>query len=322
MNCIHPSIINDRGSKRAVRCGRCAWCRKKLRDEWFVRFLVHSLKNTCFFTTLTYAEDYVPTRFVDCSTGETFVVRSPHDDYIFEGYDRIGSVPLLQDWQNYMKRVRKRLVLPLKYFFVSEYGSQFGRVHYHALIWCNDPGVSSVLTSEWPFGGSVVEPAQVGSLKYVTKYILKGSNHKSFDLRDDNIKSNSAGIGGDLWPKLVKFYLSPNFTNSFHYLGSIHAFPLYYKKKIRDLIDYNSDSVEIKYVRNNENKIVVKNLHCETLQKLDEQRSMPEINDNDLIHQIMRLKVKDLPSYLVELYNRDCGKQYQISNKTNLNLEL
>lgn len=312
MKCIHPTVINCNGSKRLVPCGRCAWCRKRKRDEWFLRFLVQSMKQPCYFVTLTYEDSQIPIRYVSLDTGETFVCRGLFED---DEFVSVGSVPFLADFQKYLKRYRANTGKKLKYFFVSEYGHLYGRVHYHFLAWSDDD--ISDIGKDWYFGESVVVPASIGAMKYVTKYILKGSNHKSTDLRDSNLMSCSNGIGGDFWQELVSKYKSPNFTNTFQYLGSFHAFPQYWKKKIREQIDYDSDMVVIKFSRDNDGNIVVKNLHCKELQELDQLRSIPEINDNDLLHQLLKLKIKDLPSYIQELYSRDYDKQVEINTKLN-----
>lgn len=322
MKCIHPTVISDgKGSRRMVPCGRCAWCRKKKRDEWFVRFLSESMKTPCYFLTLTYEDSQIPTRFVDLESGETFIVRGVHDDFVSDILGRVGSVPYLKDWQDFIKRVRKHIdsnATPLKYFFVSEYGHLYGRVHYHALVWCDNDVVSSALVDEWPFGDSVSEPANIGSMKYVTKYILKGSDKKSVDLRDDNIKSNSAAIGANLWPNLIKHYVSDDYESTFRYLGSYHAFPAYFKKKIRQHLDDISDSVAIEIVKDSKGAWKVKNKHCRLVQELDEKRQLPEINENDVVHSLIRLKVQDMPHYYQELYMRDYNKQFEINSKTNL----
>ena len=319
MKCIHPTVISDgKGSKRLVPCGCCAWCRKRKRDEWFVRFLAHSLKTPCYFLTLTYEDSYLPVRFVNLGDGETFVVRGLHDDYISDEIARVGSVPYLKDWQDYMKRVRKRASSKCKFFFVSEYGHLYGRVHYHALVWSDDDSISSILVDEWPFGDAYNEPAGIGSMKYVTKYILKGSDKHSLDLRDDNIKTNSSGIGANLWPELIRHYKSDNYEATFQYFGSFHAFPAYFKKKIREHLDNISNSVDIDIVKDSKGIYKVKNKHCKEVQRLDEARQIPEINDQDLVHSLLRLKVKDAPFYLYELYMKDYNKQFEINNKTNL----
>lgn len=318
MKCIHPTLINDKGSKRLVPCGRCAWCRKRKRDEWFVRFLAESMKRPCYFVTLTYEDNFIPTRFVDFDSGETFVFRGWHDDYIDDVIGRVGSVPLLDDWQKYIKRVRKHSSIPLSYFFVSEYGKIHGRVHYHSLIWSADPGISSILVDEWPFGDSVAEAANIGSMKYVTKYILKGSDKKSLSLRDDNIKTNSVGIGSNLWPNLIQHYKSENYEATFQYFGSYHSFPAYFKKKIRQHFDDCSDSIAIEVSKDSKGDWKVKNKHCQLVQYLDEQRQIPSINDKDVIHALLKLKVKDLSRYLYDLYMKDYRKQIEINSKTNL----
>lgn len=314
MKCIHPTIINDgKGSRRLVPCGRCAWCRKKKRSEWFIRFLAESLDHPCYFLTLTYSDEWIPMRIVD-DNGETFIVRGVD---AMEGFVSIGSVPYLKDWQDYIKRVRKASVLPLKFFFVSEYGSLRGRVHYHALIWSDSPDIQYHLTNQWHFGDSLVEPAQEGSMKYVTKYILKGSSKKSINERDDNIKTNSSGIGESLWSKLVGLYLRSDYDSTFHYFGSIHAFPNYYKKKIRQYLDNKAFSVDIEITKDSKGEWRVKNKHCKQVQDLDDSRSIPEINDEDIIHQILRSRVRDAPSYLRDLYEKDNIKQFEINSKCN-----
>lgn len=308
-----------------VPCGRCAWCRKKKRDEWCVRFLAESLKTPCYFLTLTYEDSFIPTRFVSASTGETFVFRGWHDDYLDDDILRIGSVPYLKDCQDYLKRVRKALSTiseksseNLKFFLVSEYGKLRGRVHYHLCVWSDCDEIKDILVKQWPFGDAVADPAGLGSQKYVTKYILKGSDKKSNDLRDDNLKTNSAGIGSDLWPKLVRHYTSEGFTNTFQWFGSYRAFPAYYKKKIREYLDNQSDCVAIKIVANSKGELVVKNLHCDLVRKLDDLRQIPSINDDDLVHSLLRLKVSDLPEYVQRLYRKDYEKQFEINSKTSL----
>lgn len=273
------------------------------------------------FFTLTYEDSQIPVRFLSVDDGETFIVRGFHDDYISEDIARIGSVPYLKDWQDYMKRVRKHIdpnLTPLKFFFVSEYGHLYGRVHYHALVWCDDENVSIYLTQEWPFGDVVADAADIGAQKYITKYILKGSGKHSLDLRDDNLKTNSAGIGAHLWPNLINIYKSDDYEATFQYFGSYHAFPAYFKKKIRQFFDDISDSIAIEIVKDSKGNWKVKNKHCEFVQKLDEQRQLPSINDHDVIHSLMRLKVTDMPQYYYELYMRDYNKQFEINNKTNL----
>ena len=106
-----PFIYEERGL--VVPCGKCFACRIKKRREWSLR-LYHELEmwNDAQFTTLTYADDSIP-------SGE--------------------GLPSLRkrDLQLFFKRLRRHLPeeRSIRYFACCEYGDTTGRPHYHAIIY-------------------------------------------------------------------------------------------------------------------------------------------------------------------------------------------
>lgn len=97
------------------------------------------------------------------------------------------------EFQRFMKRLRKAVSVVcdnrmIRYFMCGEYGSKFGRPHYHALLFNwdfpdrkffkeTDAGekiyTSKVLESLWPYGFSSVGDVTFGSAAYVARYHLK-----------------------------------------------------------------------------------------------------------------------------------------------------
>lgn len=141
-------------------CGRCIGCRIEKRDAWAFRCLAESkLHQDNSFVTLTYDDEHLPSH---------------------------GSLTH-RDWQLFAKRLRKK-VGPFRYFMCGEYGEQFGRPHFHALIFghafpdrvkCNsvhsahDLYQSQSLDSAWGKGRAVIGECTYDSARYCAVYATK-----------------------------------------------------------------------------------------------------------------------------------------------------
>ena len=160
-----------------VPCGQCAECIAQKRAEWHLRSQVeydYCQRNGgyVFFDTLTYSNDYIP-----------------H----FKNHVCFERKHL----QDFMKRLRRRIAKnegilerAFRYFYVSEYGHQYKRPHYHVLFF-----VSSVIDvrkfkryirESWIYGltdlTSVTRPEN-GIVRsnlccnYVAKYVTKPDSY-------------------------------------------------------------------------------------------------------------------------------------------------
>lgn len=99
-----------------IACGRCIGCRLEYSRNWAIRCMHESsLYDDNCFITLTYDDDHLP-----------------------ENGDLLYS-----DFQNFMKRLRKRYSPRIiRFYMCAEYGSpppddlwnNLGRPHYHALL--------------------------------------------------------------------------------------------------------------------------------------------------------------------------------------------
>lgn len=140
--------------------------------EWAVRCIHESQlhADNCFLT-LTYNDDNLP-------YGETLV---------------------LDHFQRFMKRLRKRYGEGIRFFHCGEYGEQRMRPHYHALLFGFDfpdrvlfstrKGIrlytSESLQSLWPYGFSTVGAVTFESSAYCARYILKKVTGDQSDARYD-----------------------------------------------------------------------------------------------------------------------------------------
>lgn len=92
-----------------------------------------------------------------------------------------------------VKRLRKKH--SLRYAFVPEYGEQRGRLHYHAIVHCDDTLTKRLLCEHWPGGfsrvrllkgwktrgtGSVSVRAVGRIARYIAKYVTKGQGRFRF----------------------------------------------------------------------------------------------------------------------------------------------
>lgn len=94
----------------------------------------------------------------------------------------------VSEWQKFMKRLRKTTGQKIRFYHCGEYGSQFGRPHYHALLFGYDfPDKrwfrttrrgdrlyrSALLESVWTHGYSTIGAVTFNSAAYVARYVMK-----------------------------------------------------------------------------------------------------------------------------------------------------
>lgn len=268
MKCISPILIQDEESKRSyyVPCGKCAWCRQSLQKEWFFRFKNESKDvKSVRFLTFTYS----------------------NENLVFKVDEESGvMLPIVykDDIKKYVKKLRND-GFKFRYFVASEYTPVNSRPHYHGLFWSQD----DVPYSEyWDKGFSMNLPANTGSFKYVTKYLLKGSNVP--DGAEPNFRLMSRrpyGIGGSFVYKGEPYILTEN---------GVKTVPGHYYS--RRYINSLNDKLRDVYMDSKIDYLSTKDKYSD-LYKLYSQGDMSI----------------DFSSWLKERYNRDYRKQIKINSK-------
>lgn len=182
-DCLSPvGFLHSRSVVRdyiEIPCGKCLECRLNYSKQWANRCLCESLQhdNNCFIT-LTYDDDNVPViDSVDYRSGEIVKYKTL----------------VKKDFQDFMKRLRKEIPYPIRYFACGEYGSNTKRPHYHAIIfgWYPDDDdivpvgknelgqviyTSGLLSKVWKKGFNTVGDCTVESCSYVARYVTKKAN--------------------------------------------------------------------------------------------------------------------------------------------------
>lgn len=157
----------------SLPCGKCDSCIEGRTRAWAARCVLESsmYSDNCFLT-LTYADSCLP-KFGLCK----------------------------KDLQKFIKRLRKAVGHPIRYYCCGEYGEKTKRPHYHLIIfnWFPDDAkffrespnggmtfTSKTLQSLWKFGHSLIGEVSYQSCAYVARYCQKkvyiDGKYKAFSL--------------------------------------------------------------------------------------------------------------------------------------------
>lgn len=124
-----------------VACGQCYHCQETKINEWVTRMYAHleDFKHV-YFITLTYRS------FADISSPASRLIMNKLSQAVWH-YDRLNfnhhaswnPCLLCKDhYQKFLKRLRKYTSLnDITYVLSGEYGSDYGRPHYHAILFSN-----------------------------------------------------------------------------------------------------------------------------------------------------------------------------------------
>lgn len=149
-------------------CGKCYECKSKRAVDWATRcgHEISCHESSCFIT-LTYDEDNLP----------SFLI-------------------VKDEFQKFLKRLRKHIKKKVKYIVSHEYGSKTGRPHHHLIIFGWEPSgqeflfnapsgeplfTSLELSKLWPYGFHSIGSANERTAYYIASYSLKAETHEVLD---------------------------------------------------------------------------------------------------------------------------------------------
>jgi len=178
-------------------CGQCIGCRLERSRRWAVRCMhENTLHSESSFLTLTYSPENLPPD---------------------------GSL-VLSDFQNFMKRLRKRCGSRLRFFHCGEYGEKFSRPHYHCILFGwdfpdkvkeseNHDGFtlsrSPLLEEIWGKGFCLIGAVSFESVAYVARYITKKMTGPAAELYYNDIDTETGEIHRELRPEYVTMSRRP-----------------------------------------------------------------------------------------------------------------
>lgn len=199
-------------------CGKCHECLTKRATEWAMRCKHElSLHNQNSFITLTY-----------------------------DSTNLVSQLVVKENFQKFMKRLRKHTKSNLRYIVSHEYGSKTLRPHHHAIIFgydfknqtkiSNNNGnplfTSPELDNLWPNGFHSIGEANVKTAYYIASYALKGKKHDlTIESTGERISVNDS-MDCSRRPAIGLNYLKANYKQIFLNNDLI---PRYYIKKLETI---------------------------------------------------------------------------------------
>lgn len=203
-----------------VPCGQCIGCRLERSRQWAVRCMHEASQHEAnCFVTLTYRDNP-------------------------RSLDR-------QAFPVFMRALRKRTRLRIKYFHCGEYGELLARPHYHGLIfgydfpdklpWRTSPAGhkqwrSALLEQLWPHGfssiGALTFETAAYTARYCTKKVTGDLAAAHYSGREPEFMSCSKGIGLS-W--LMKYHAETYKHDHVITRGHEAKPPRYYDKKLAEL---------------------------------------------------------------------------------------
>jgi len=220
MVCTNPITIRNKNSKgiddrsMVVPCGKCIACRIAKKREWKIRLLHESYywEDTAYIT-LTYNDECLP------------------EDY---GLHK-------KELQDFIKRLRKAVEPEkIKYYAVGEYGDEYGRPHYHAIVFGISQFREQLINKCWNKGWIKIGSVEHDSIQYVTGYIEKKlygeMAEDQYQGRQPPFAIMSKGLG-KRYAEAKREEITKN--KSILYRGKNQGLPRYYQK----VLDIDSEEL-------------------------------------------------------------------------------
>lgn len=193
MSCFHPlPAFQDRngggvrigyhageqGDKLELPCGRCIGCKQAKAKSWAIRCMHEAqLHDSNLFVTVDYAPEHLP-----------------------------ASLSLeYGDFQGFLRRLRKAQGAGIRFFVSGEYGEQFGRPHWHALLfncvfsdmvrYANGTFRSAKAERLWARGQVVIGAVTSRSAAYCAGYTLgKVYGSAAADFYEDVVNTTTGEV--------------------------------------------------------------------------------------------------------------------------------
>ena len=196
-----------------VPCGLCINCLKAYKSQWRVRLLQEwnyspfDIKESTYFLTFTIAPEWLD-----------FVSKYPQK--------------AIKHFRDEYRRIFK---CSCRYWSVTEYGDEKGRLHLHAILFGCKASTAQLATI-WKYGFIKKKKCTIRRISYITKYITKQVDDIFIDKAKKQKVFCSPGIGKKYCDDSLNVqYAHPQsgrFNMTVSNLGMSYSLPRYYQFKI------------------------------------------------------------------------------------------
>lgn len=221
MQCLNPIHLDVRGTEFGIKakkpfilapCGRCPACLIRRQNEWAFRILMETQNaESSYFITLTYDD--------------------AHLEFTEEGVATLNKDTLRLFFRYLRRKFDKEEV---RMFACGEYGDQFDRPHYHAILFfkhsINEDKLDYIISKLWTKGFFSIFPFNsVAMAKYVAKYSVKQFGI-DYDNKQPPFALMSKGIGKNFMNQENQDLVRINKDFVVHdSQGNPYSLPRYYK---------------------------------------------------------------------------------------------
>lgn len=249
--CLTPYQVKHNGDNVGVPCGKCETCIKRRISAWSFRLMQQDKDaETSYFITLTYDNVNLP-----ISSKGLLTLERGNDLPV----DNTAGVK--RGLTAFFKRLRRshqeHSYAPIKYYCVGEYGSRFGRPHYHGIMFnlnlelmldkgdlvaldlTGFDGKHQVKIKQWPFGLATIGRVSGASIGYTLKYMCKPrkAGKAPDDDRVPEFAVMSKGLGLNYLTDQAIAWHKADILNRMYCVvedGKKLSMPRYYKDRIYD----------------------------------------------------------------------------------------
>lgn len=235
-------------------CGKCLNCLDRKRNEMAARMFLHATYyDYCYFVTLTYGSF----NLLPCKA-HPFLADWLQSVPVYDTHNTSGrlnwspSILVKSHLQKFLKRLRKS-VGSFTYTACGEYGSQYGRPHFHVILFSNVPIAQEQIQDAWS-----LECKRTSDKLFVRKWrgdLPKTKDNGYFRFRIGDIKYFDLYANGSLnydgkHPGQFNSGLSAlnNFTYVAKYLGkskdSLNNLPYWVYDRIRYAWSVYTDNLD------------------------------------------------------------------------------
>lgn len=210
MQCAAPILAKGYTASNPlyVPCGKCGYCLKSRQMAWSFRLceeMEQSIYQT-YFVTLTYANEHLPFTLDDKP-----VIKKHFGP-------ELDEVTLFtRDCQLFNKLVRQNNAFHTKaqyrYYLAGEYGSRYGRPHYHLICFNLHPKTVRNLQKYWKHGKIQIEPCRSGKdvSNYVAGYIVNGWTESArINKRPFALMSKKPYLGHTYVKRMAQWHIDNN----------------------------------------------------------------------------------------------------------------
>lgn len=280
-------------------CGKCVECISKRAIDWALRARHEiSIHDENCFITLTYDDENLPSYLI-----------------------------VKEEFQKFMKKLRKQQKTKLRYMVSHEYGGKTGRPHHHAIIFGYNPSsqrflkeapsgeplfTSPELDKLWTHGFHSIGTANERTAYYIASYSLKSSKHTVLNpttgeletVTDSMDASKRPAIGATFFYENIKQLIDSKTSLPRYYIKLLETaqerldnkmFPTHKKKyKNSRLVKPKKLRKLIPYIPTKKEITFAKNAHLHLQEYQNNQKIIPRSDQQKHAKYVITLQQKNL----------------------------